>query len=60
MSECFFCITPEEEQGDITECSKCDSIKHCEKHEKIHMPTPEMCLPFKGKIFVELIRDFYR
>ena len=45
--ECFFCDSPEENQGDIVECPKCSSVKYCEKHKEIHQPTPVLCLPFK-------------
>ena len=47
--ECFFCVSPEEGVGEVTECSKCACVNHCEKHKEVHMPVTQsvMCLPFK-------------
>ena len=42
--ECFFCVSPEEGLGEVTECSKCASVNHCEKHKEIHMPVTQVKL----------------
>ena len=42
--ECFFCVSPEEGIGEVTECSKCASVNHCEKHREIHMPVTQVKL----------------